>query len=545
MGGDYHSAPNPLLLPLLTRGDRKRMELQVVNFVPGATQFAVVRQTGVPVHELALSSRFSLGAYFELKKIVTEFRPDVLHAWGATAQWAALKTASRGKKKKPIPVVWSISRSTPLSSKAGFLDKWAFNLSKKLASRCQHIVYPSASASAQHRRAGLPEDLSTIIAPGVDVDRFKPDPAARQRMRDKLKLHKDAILVGMYAPFAPEYDHATFIKAIGDLIKINANVYCILAGRAMTQGNAALMALVGGGTVGSHTHLLGEWSDLGALFNACDIVCSSALTDSTRFMLATAMLCGVPCVGTGLGAQGEIMGGYGVSVEQGSPEAITRGMRRMLEMPSERKAFMLHSARRHILQNYNMARSIERVQALYIELLTGVAPQLSSLPDEPMPVRAPAANAAATLPTNAAPVDTGATTPSSNAALATGATPTVMAPTPSSAPVSEQPAQQIAEPPRSTPAAAPAKPFDEPFNIDAVEVKAPKIEHEVQENMMEWSASDAELINAVGAGAPAAAAPAADTTAMTPPADAKQFELSLVEAPASEPADPDKKDAAA
>ncbi|MBC7984031.1 MAG: glycosyltransferase, partial [Candidatus Obscuribacterales bacterium] len=302
VGADYHSAPNPLLLPLLTRGNRQRIESQVVHFVQGAAQFAVVRQSGLPVHEVALSSkRFSPAALFELKKIIKDFHPDVIHAWGSAAQFAAV--ALSGDK---APIVWSTARTTPLASKAKWMEKTLFNWNKKFAPRMSRIVYSSAVAGAQHRRVGLPEELGTVIAPGVDADRFKPDAAARQKVREQLELPKEAILVGMYAPFQPEFDYGTMLKAVGELIRTNQNLYCVVGGRGVVRGNAALMAMVGGGTLGGRTRVIGEWSDLNALFNACDVVCSSATTDNSRLLLAIAMLCGVVCVATGVGAQGEV-----------------------------------------------------------------------------------------------------------------------------------------------------------------------------------------------------------------------------------------------
>jgi hypothetical protein len=231
-------------------------------------------------------------------------------------------------------------------------------------------------AAANYRRAGLPE-AGTVIAPGVDAERFKPDDAARERVRKQLELPKEAILVGMYAPFSPEFDHGTFLKAVGDLIRINSNLYCVLAGRGMVKGNAPLAALLGG-TLGTRTRIVGEWTDLSALFNACDVVCSSATTDAARLTLAMSMLCGVMCVGTGIGAQGEVIGNFGVSVEVGSPDAMARGIRRILDMPADRRAFMAQAARKHALQHFNMTRSIEKYHELYVELITGEAPVASS-----------------------------------------------------------------------------------------------------------------------------------------------------------------------
>jgi glycosyltransferase involved in cell wall biosynthesis len=371
VSADGKSAPNPLLVPLLARGNRQRIESQVVSLTVGDARFAVVRQSGLPVHEMALSrKRFSPGAFFEAKKLVAQFKPDVLHAWGSSAQLLAKALTWR---QNEIPIVWSVSRTTPLFKNDDWLTRTKFNQNQKFASECDRIVYPSAVAASNHRRAGLPESSGTVISPGVDADRFKPDDVARERVRKQLELPKDAILVGMYAPFSPEFDHGTFLKAIGDLIRVNSNLYCVLAGRGMVKGNAPLSAMLGGGTLGTRVRIVGEWTDLSALFNACDVVCSSATTDAARLTLAMSMLCGVMCVATGVGAQGEVISNFGVSVEQGSPDAVARGIRRILDMPAERRTFMAQAARKHVLQNFNVIRSIEKYHELYTELVTGEA----------------------------------------------------------------------------------------------------------------------------------------------------------------------------
>jgi glycosyltransferase involved in cell wall biosynthesis len=502
VGGDNQTAPNALLLPLLTRGDRQRIESHVVNFVRSSAQFAVVRQSGVPVHELPLSDKqFSPGSLLELKTLIQKTQPDVIHAWGSSAHVAAMMLSSG---KQSPPVVWSIARTTPLAANAGLIDKFMFGRNKSYAPKTDRIVYASAAAAAQHRRAGLPEDIGMVISPGVDADRFRPDPAARQRVRQQLELPPDAVVVGMYAPFQPEFDHATLLKAMGELIKNNQHLYCVLAGRAIVRGNAALMAMVGGGTLGTRTRLIGEWSDLGALFNACDVVCSSAKTDVARLSLAMSMLCGVMCVATGVGAQGEVIGNFGAAVEPGSPDAIGKGIRRILEMPADRHVFMAREARKHAWQNFNIARSIDRYHEMYIELATGEAVKLAADKPDPIP----------------------------DAQI-------IARPTP--APVAAKPVEEA--PPAPTPLAveapvAPAKPDTLAADLDALLskqgdalAKGPDagVKHSTQENVMEWSEDDAKLIEGVMVEADPATIKVIDAKPMPVRSSIKAAEAKLAE----------------
>jgi glycosyltransferase involved in cell wall biosynthesis len=349
------------LTPMLSRIDREHFQMQVVNFAPGDKQAAVMRQLGVPVHDIELSRRrFAPGAFGELRRHAASFQPDLIHAWGHSAALAArwLKGA------RAIPTVWTMPGEKP--DRTHVLDRYKFGQLSRHAATPKHIVYPSRSVAAEYRRLGFPETNGSVIAAGVDLDRFKPDAKLGQQLRAQLKLEANAIVIGMHATFAPENDFATFVRATADLIKFNPNVCVVLAGKGVQRGNSGVMALLGGGTLATRTTLLGEWSDLSALFNACDVYCSSCLGDGSAQMLASAMLCGIPCVGTGKGLQGEVLGQHGIAVEPGSPTGLVRGITRVLEMSAEKRIFMAEAARKHVVSHFSMQGAVQKYLGLYL-----------------------------------------------------------------------------------------------------------------------------------------------------------------------------------
>ena len=366
--GVASAAQQTLFMPMMTRMPKARVKMLVVSLAPNAVPGAVLRQNGVPVYDVALSKhRFSMGAFGQLVKTMHAFRPDVIQAWGHTAE--IVSTWLQKRAESDVKVVWSISGTTPLSSKPGLIDRQKLKHAAKAASRADSIVYTSEAAASAHRRAGFPDGGHTVIPLGVDPTRFKPDFAARRKVREQLGLTHETFVIGMMAPFQPEYDHPTLLKAVGELIKTNPNIKVLLAGHGVQKGNAPLMALVGGGTLATHTQLLSEWSDVASFYNACDLACSSALTDNARMSLVMAMLCGVPCVATGMGAQGEVIGQFGVAVEPGSPSALIRGITRVLQMPPDKRVFMAQGARKHALANFVSIRSLQKYLQLYYDLV--------------------------------------------------------------------------------------------------------------------------------------------------------------------------------
>ena len=365
---------NTMLLPLLMRGDRRTLMHRVVHFATGHPHANVVRQAGIPVHEIKLSRRrWSALAPRELVQVVREFEPDVIHAWGLSA--LIVVQALRRFAGPHARFICSQLQTDVLPARSGALDRLKLKLALKLAPRFDQIVYPSEASRSRHRRAGFPEENSTVISPGVDPERFKPSLVARKRVREKLGLAPNAFVICMQAPFQPEYDHITFLKAAGDIIRTNPHAQILLAGKGVQKGNAPLMALVGGGALATRVRLLGEWTDLPGLFSACDVVVSSALTDEQRLTLAMAMLCGVPCVATGVAAQGEVVGRFGINAEAGSAVSLSRGIARVMELPQEHRVFMARNARDNTLEHFNQTRAVWRYQMVYLGVPdAGLAP---------------------------------------------------------------------------------------------------------------------------------------------------------------------------
>jgi len=386
-GGVSGPMQQSLFMPLLTRMPRQRVKAQVVALAPGFTAGAVLRQHDTPVHDVALSRhRFSWGAIRGLSDIARQFRPDILQAWGHTAQLAALLLRARCDWQPKV--VWNIADTNALAKDAAARDRYKLKLTARFSARPDRIVYSSQAAAAQHRRYGYPDDGHRVIEPGVDPMRCKPDPAARRRVREQLELGSDAFVVGMIAPFQAEHDHATLLRGVGELIKTEPKLHLLLAGHGLQKGNGPLMALLGGGALGTRTRLLGDWSDLNTFFNACDVACLSSHSDQLRMTLVMAMLCGVPCVATGMGAQGEVIGRLGIAIEPGSPAAFVRGITRVLRLPPERRSAMVKSARKHALSHFAQVHSLQKYLQLYLELLGHPVPALDSVP-VPVPVPVP------------------------------------------------------------------------------------------------------------------------------------------------------------
>jgi glycosyltransferase involved in cell wall biosynthesis len=204
-----------------------------------------------------------------------------------------------------------------------------------------------------------------VIPNGVDVEQFRPDAAARQRLRVELNLPADAIVVAMVARVDPMKDHDTFLAASGRAAMARADAYFMLIGKdtpALSR-KAAEHGLTG------RMKLLGLRTDVNRLLPGADLAClSSAFGEGFPTVLAEAMACGVPCVTTDVGDARAIVGETGLVVPPRNPVALAGAIRDLIDRASAGRAILGQAARARVEKNYALPGIVERYQSLYEDL---------------------------------------------------------------------------------------------------------------------------------------------------------------------------------
>jgi glycosyltransferase involved in cell wall biosynthesis len=373
-----HAERSPLRA-LLTDIPRTLVRPEVIRFVQEDVQSLALRLTGVPVHELALSRRgFSPFALSEMSRLIQQAQPDIIHAWDHSAQLASMIVHDSTAR-----VVWSMSTTQP--PQQGLFGHLRLQALLKFAPNADAIVYGSAAAATAHQDAGFPLERGRIVAPGVHPELYKPDFAMRRTVRGQLGIPARAFVIGMYAPFAAHIDHAALLAAANQLMHLHPEVHLVLGGVGVNWSNERLAELLRhAGLDTQRAHLPGDGTDRAALFAMCDVACLCSTEDGGRLDLAAAMLCGVPCIATAIGAQRELLGEFGIGVAPGSVRALVDAVTSMLQMPPDERARMAQRARQHALRHYTVHRTVSRYRRLYFKLCPQAAGEAQS-PVKPLP----------------------------------------------------------------------------------------------------------------------------------------------------------------
>lgn len=341
------------------------VEPHVVRFAKEDMESMTLRLLGVPVHDIALSRKqFSPLALRNLSAIAYGCRPHIVHAWDHTAQLAAVMLESN--LAAPVRMVWTMTRTRPQS---GLLAQTRLRAVLKWAHRADAIVYGSAAAASAHHDQGFPRERHRIVAPGVNAELYRPDFAERRRVRERVRIGPDAFVVGMYAPFGRHVDHASLLHAAARLSDTLPRLQLLLGGAQVEMQNAALSDLLRQvPALAGRVHVVGKSLDRVEVLNASDVACYTATADTRPVEIAAAMLCGVPCIATSVGAQREMVGDFGIGVAPGSVQGLVDAIGKLAALSLAERAHIAQRARQHALRHYTVKRTAGRYQRLYEKL---------------------------------------------------------------------------------------------------------------------------------------------------------------------------------
>jgi glycosyltransferase involved in cell wall biosynthesis len=174
-------------------------------------------------------------------------------------------------------------------------------------------------------------------------------------------------LIGRYHPLK---DHATFLGAAKIIRQSYPETVFLLVGRDCTPENAVLQAVIDSCELEGRVRLLGELSELEAVFPALDILVSSSISEGFPTAVGEAMGCGVPCVVTDVGDSGFLVDSTGLVVPAKDPAALATACMRLLAMDPHSRAKLGKVARQRIAQQFAVEQAARQYEGMYREITT-------------------------------------------------------------------------------------------------------------------------------------------------------------------------------
>jgi glycosyltransferase involved in cell wall biosynthesis len=203
-----------------------------------------------------------------------------------------------------VLVIHAVNAASLAAKRRAGSWKWAFNpMHAWIAARERYMIgglrYRRFIAVSQRVGAeleafyGVPPELITVIPNGVDLDRFRPDPAARDRIRREFSIgDSDRVLLFV----GHEFGRKGLEHVIGALEKLDESVKLLVVG-SDSRGPYERMF------TGKPDRLIfaGERSDLPALYAAADVFVLPTQYEAWALVGLEAMASGLPVFATRVG----------------------------------------------------------------------------------------------------------------------------------------------------------------------------------------------------------------------------------------------------
>lgn len=260
-----------------------------------------------------LRSRWFIGRVLELRRLIRERRPHLVHTTIIESDLLGrLAAAGTG-----IPVLTSLVNTSYDPARLGDpnVSRWKLEIIRFLdgitARRLTAGFHALSEAVAQdtERALGVPRDRITIIGRARDLERMEDvTPARRSAVREKLGLGEDHELVLTAGRQEYQKGHIVLVDAVAMMAASRPKLRVLLAGRpgSYTDATAARIEHLGlEGVVKS----LGHRSDLPDLLSATDIFVFPSFYEGFGGSLLEAMYLGVPAVVSDLPALREVGAG--------------------------------------------------------------------------------------------------------------------------------------------------------------------------------------------------------------------------------------------
>ncbi|MDI6751573.1 MAG: glycosyltransferase [bacterium] len=337
--------------------------VSIFTFYPGGSLEKELQGEAVKIVSFQKKGRWEIFPFlFRLLRALRREKPDILYSFLVESNIIAVILKPLLSKTK---IVWGIRASNVDLARYDWFVRLTFRLQCILSRFADLIIANSKAGADYHIAKSFPKDKVKIIPNGIDTERFSPSPEARKRIRLEWGIREDERLIGLIGRLDPMKDHATFLRAASLLQKERDNVRFVCVGRDTTDYKQELQEL----GLTKQLIWIGERSDMPAVYNALDILCSSSFGEGLSNVVIEAMSCGVPAVVTDVGDSADIVGDTGIVVPPKEPEALANGLKLMLERLRD-DSLLSEKTRSRISSQFSQEILVQKTSEVLTSLLT-------------------------------------------------------------------------------------------------------------------------------------------------------------------------------
>jgi len=302
---------------------------------------------------LPFRSEGDLASALLLRKLITRFQPEIVHAHDArTLGLAALTWAMRTRCK----IIAARRVAFPLRKNPLTAMKYRV-VARRIIAVSRYVRDLLVASGVEERRVD-------VVYDGFDLKRI----SQRSDSRRALGVEAEACLIGCVGQFVTEKGHEYLIRAFAHIRQLIPQAILVLIGDGELKGHYRMLVR----QLGLERKVLfhGVVPDLGSVLPALDLFVFPSLHEGLGSSLLAAMGCEVPICASRTGGIPEIIqdGVTGHLFNPGDVAATTQSVLEALKSP-EQSCELAKAAAKTVAQRFSVAHMVEATRAVYANVL--------------------------------------------------------------------------------------------------------------------------------------------------------------------------------
>lgn len=242
-------------------------------------------------------------AYIVLSKLIKNYDPDIVHAHMVHANILT-------RLIKLVVPIKKLINTAHNSNEGGYTRMLVYRVTHRLADMTTNVS--NTAVKSFEEKNAVPKNGMQTIYNGVNFNKFKYQPEAKQRIADELDLNKEKIILSV-GRFNKQKNYPNLLRAI-KFLKDNYNIDFVLLIAGDGELRNTLKNMIVELDLSSNVKLLGIRNDISTLMSACDVFVLSSDYEGLPTVLIEALACRSHVISTDVSGAREIINDYGTIV---------------------------------------------------------------------------------------------------------------------------------------------------------------------------------------------------------------------------------------
>ena len=299
---------------------KKGNEVQIVYLTGEILTLPISKK--IKIIKIGLNSIASLPkSYLKLRRVIRNFRPDVVHAHMVHANILTRLVRTTTSMNKLICTAHS-------SNEGGVIRMLSYRVTDRLANLTTNVSNTAVAAfEAKH---AVPKNSMLTVYNGVDFTNFTYSPDAKDIIVKELSLDSNTKIILAVGRFNASKNYFNLLSAI-NLIKDQLNISFVLLIAGDGELRFEIEKEITNLGISNNVLLLGRRDDIPLLMSACDVFVLSSDYEGLPTVLIEALACQAQVVSTNVSGAHEIIGKHGKIVPTKNPISLAEAIKDRLQ----------------------------------------------------------------------------------------------------------------------------------------------------------------------------------------------------------------------